>query len=112
MSTRPASTVTHEAWRNQNSARVRRAGTTIGRVVASSVRANGTFTKLNQYRKPIQVIPARKWNQRTTISTSPGNIETPPSGRPPSDAGILPAARRRARLGALQDLGRPGPVLP
>src|SRR2546423_12601251 len=53
--------------RNHHRARVMSRGMTLPLVVASSSFINGTLTRLKKNSRPIQVMPATKWIQRTSI---------------------------------------------
>src|ERR1019366_1115029 len=62
--------------RNHHKARRISLGTTIPRDFASSSCTNGTPTRLKKYNRPIQVMPATKWTQRSAIravASPPGN---------------------------------------
>src|SRR5450759_1057213 len=72
----PASTVATALQRNHHRARRISLGTTIPRDFASSSCTKGTPTRLKKYSSPIQVMPATKWIQRSTIravAAPPGN---------------------------------------
>src|SRR5262249_51067938 len=87
---------------NQNSARGINSGTTFFFESASSVPANGPFTKLKKYSIPIHRIPAKMCNQRNSwskplIDVSPFKVTMSSAGELVHSASVS-NARRRDRL--------------
>ena len=63
----PATAVTVAPCRNQASARGISLGMTTFFCPASNSFMNAVLIRLKKYSKPIHVIPARKWSQRSTM---------------------------------------------
>src|SRR5579864_6409263 len=63
----PASTVTSADQRNHHKARSIKPGMTLPLVAGSSSCIDRKPTRLKKYSRPIQVMPARKWIQRSSI---------------------------------------------